>query len=167
MAWCFSTRASVATVLTTHPCVSRCLRVKYVLHHTDDLVTHPCEILWILCHTEMFLTYIRVSGGSKGGLGGHATSPTPPPPPHHPHTLYRAYINCWGDPSLSHLWYTVWTQLHSLLDPPMRVTLSLPLSHTDYRKISNIRLAKSPNLDVSRLVVPNPMKPGVKSRMKM
>ena len=27
MAWCFSTRASVTTVLTTHPCVSRCLRV--------------------------------------------------------------------------------------------------------------------------------------------
>ena len=25
MAWCFSTRASVATVLTMHPCVSRCL----------------------------------------------------------------------------------------------------------------------------------------------
>ena len=28
MAWCFSTRASVARVLTTHPCISRCLRVK-------------------------------------------------------------------------------------------------------------------------------------------
>ena len=28
LAWCFSTRASVATVLTMHPCVSRCLRVK-------------------------------------------------------------------------------------------------------------------------------------------
>ena len=27
MAWCFSTRASVATVLTRHPCVSWCLRV--------------------------------------------------------------------------------------------------------------------------------------------
>ena len=27
MAWCFSTRASVSTVLTTHPCISRCLRV--------------------------------------------------------------------------------------------------------------------------------------------
>ena len=27
MVWCFSTRASVATVLTTHPCISRCLRV--------------------------------------------------------------------------------------------------------------------------------------------
>ena len=26
--WCFITRASVATVLNTHPCVSRCLRVK-------------------------------------------------------------------------------------------------------------------------------------------
>ena len=40
-----------------------------------------------------------------------------------------------------------------------------------YRKISNIRRTESPNLDVSRLVVelssPNPMKPGVKSRMKM
>ena len=29
MAWCFSTRASVATVLNTYPCVSRCLRVNY------------------------------------------------------------------------------------------------------------------------------------------
>ena len=41
----------------------------------------------------------------------------------------------------------------------------------DYRKISNIRRTKSPNLTVSRLVLqlslPNPMKPGVKSRMKM
>ena len=33
MAWCFSTRASVTTVLTTHPCVSRCLRVKQCFHH--------------------------------------------------------------------------------------------------------------------------------------
>ena len=40
-----------------------------------------------------------------------------------------------------------------------------------YRKISNIRRTKSPNLNASRLVLqfslPNPMKPGVKSRMKM
>ena len=40
-----------------------------------------------------------------------------------------------------------------------------------YRKISNISCSKSPNLYVSRLVVqlssPSPMKPGVKSRMKM
>ena len=41
----------------------------------------------------------------------------------------------------------------------------------EYRKISNIRRKKSPNLNVFRLVMqlslPNPMKPVVKSRMKM
>ena len=40
-----------------------------------------------------------------------------------------------------------------------------------YRKISNIRCTELPNLNVSRLVLQlsllNPMKPGVKSRMKM
>ena len=40
-----------------------------------------------------------------------------------------------------------------------------------YRKVSNIRRTKSPNLTASRLVLqlslPNPKKPGVKSRMKM
>ena len=40
-----------------------------------------------------------------------------------------------------------------------------------YRKVSNISRTKSPNLNVSSLVMqlslPNPMKPGVKSRMKM
>ena len=43
--------------------------------------------------------------------------------------------------------------------------------HSRYRKISNIRCTKSPNLNVSRLVLqlplPNPMKLGFKSRMKM
>ena len=42
---------------------------------------------------------------------------------------------------------------------------------TEYRKISNIRCTKSPNLNVSRLFLqlslPNSMKPGVKSSMKM
>ena len=33
MTWCFSTRASVAAVLTTHPCVSRCLRVNRFFYH--------------------------------------------------------------------------------------------------------------------------------------
>ena len=40
-----------------------------------------------------------------------------------------------------------------------------------YRKVSNIRSTKSQNLNDSRLVlkscVANPLKPGVKSRMKM
>ena len=39
MAWCFSTRASVATVLTTHPCVSRCLRVKLTPSHHPTLTS--------------------------------------------------------------------------------------------------------------------------------
>ena len=39
MTWCFSTRASVATVLTMHPCVSQCLGVK------SDL------ILSLRCHS--------------------------------------------------------------------------------------------------------------------
>ena len=41
----------------------------------------------------------------------------------------------------------------------------------DYRQLYNVRRTKSQNLNVSRLVlqfpVPNPLKPGVKSRMKM
>ena len=41
----------------------------------------------------------------------------------------------------------------------------------NYRKFSNIRRTKSPNLNVPRIVLklslPNPMKSGVKSRMKM
>ena len=49
----------------------------------------------------------------------------------------------------------------------------VPISagHQYYRKISNLRRTESPNLNVSCLVLqlplPNPMKPGVQSRMKM
>ena len=43
--------------------------------------------------------------------------------------------------------------------------------HTLYRKVSNIRRTKSQNLNASRLILqlplPNPLKPGVKLRMKM
>ena len=49
--------------------------------------------------------------------------------------------------------------------------LDLYQEYLTYRKISNIRRNKSSNLNASPLVVqlslPNPMKPGVKSRMKM
>ena len=41
----------------------------------------------------------------------------------------------------------------------------------DYRQFSNIRCTQSQNINVSRLVLqlssPNPLKPGVKLRMKM
>ena len=48
MAWCFSTRVSVATVLTTHPCVSRCLRVKKLLDDQD-----PRHNMASLGHNEL------------------------------------------------------------------------------------------------------------------
>ena len=51
------------------------------------------------------------------------------------------------------------------------VKLLQTCNNLDYSTISNIRCTQSPNLNVSRLVLqlflPNPMKPGVKSRMKM
>ena len=65
MAWCFSTRASVATVLTTHPCVSRCSGVKVSWSH---FMSFCCLYLWqafIFCHqsyseTVLVLYYISL-----------------------------------------------------------------------------------------------------------
>ena len=48
MAWCFSTRASIATVLSANPCVSRCLRVKPVVR---DLSTYM-HCGWSLCNNH-------------------------------------------------------------------------------------------------------------------
>ena len=46
-----------------------------------------------------------------------------------------------------------------------------PVNIKDYRKVSNIRRTKSQNSNASRLILefslPNPLKPGVKLRMKM
>ena len=50
MAWCFSTRASVATVLTTHPCVSRCLRVKARF----ELFLWDCNLMWCLITAVLY-----------------------------------------------------------------------------------------------------------------
>ena len=52
MAWCFSTRASVATVLTTHPCVSWCLsNVKGLAKQADDAMEFsPMLIAVCICH---------------------------------------------------------------------------------------------------------------------
>ena len=50
MAWCFSTRASVATVLITHPCVSRCLRVNGLVPNRWQAITwtnHNLAHRWI------------------------------------------------------------------------------------------------------------------------
>ena len=61
-----------------------------------------------------------------------------------------------------------WRWTHSNLE-----TCDIPVIETwnTYHKISNIKHTKYPNLNASRLILqmslPNPMKPGVKSRMKM
>ena len=64
-------------------------------------------------------------------------------------------------------------QLESELNLKRTEAASLKEQVSDpyYRQISNIRHTKSPNLNVFRLVLqlslPNPLKPGVQSRMKM
>ena len=78
MAWCFSIRASVAMVLTTHPCVSRCLRVnnyippklwcKYLTHPPLDKMAAISQtifsdafswiksfVFWLKFHWSLFL----------------------------------------------------------------------------------------------------------------
>ena len=63
---------------------------------------------------------------------------------------FQLQLRSWPQP-----WFQVWSTFYLCT----------------YRKISNIRCTKSPNLIVSRLVLqlslPNPMKPGVKSRLKI
>ena len=48
---------------------------------------------------------------------------------------------------------------------------TINIHSVDYRQFSNIRRTQSQNINVSRLVLqlslPNPLKPGVKLRMKM
>ena len=65
----------------------------------------------------------------------------------------------------------LWTQRAFWKNNPTKSPMVWNARNTIYRKISNIRCAKSPNLNVSRpvlqLSLPDPMKPGVESRMKM
>ena len=53
----------------------------------------------------------------------------------------------------------------------LRQEESYYINYSQYRQFSNIRRTQSPNINVSRLVLqlslPNPLKPGVKLRMKM
>ena len=61
MAWCFSTRASAATVLSTHPCVSSCLWVIVVrLRHLAS---------------EILVTIFSVMMTSSNGNIFHVTGP--------------------------------------------------------------------------------------------
>ena len=60
---------------------------------------------------------------------------------------------------------------HWMISPAFPVMLPLCESHRSYRQVSNIRCTKSQHLKCSstvlRLSLPNPLKPDVKSRMKM
>ena len=62
MTWCFSTRASVATGMSMHPCIFSCLWLKtyvfkktnekfWILQHLKSWVTIP-SALWCLLHSS-------------------------------------------------------------------------------------------------------------------
>ena len=76
----------------------------------------------------------------------------------------------WFSKSNRNIMFT-FDRCHSSLAEVVPVKYECDWEYREYRKISNTRRTKSPNLIVSRLVLqlslPNPMKPGVKSRMKM
>ena len=83
MAWCFSTRASVATVLTTHPCTSRCLRVNLhtPLRHVCNIKYHSALSLYCFLYTNnsqktphsshMRVRYVVYFGEFKAGATSH------------------------------------------------------------------------------------------------
>ena len=94
MAWCFSTRASVATVLTTHPSVSWCLRVRDMQHEFSCHVyqqAHKVSRRFLKPHIS-----IRVSFQFKDHLSRYS----------HPHNKYgyqKIYHDIMG-PHLSTLY---------------------------------------------------------------
>ena len=97
MAWCFSTRTSVATVLTTHPCVSRCLGDKGVnlelIVLTDFMITSremfSCECQRTNCW--------QVKIGSVNDLVHPGTKTLPEP------MLAQISIAIWRDNLLKHI----------------------------------------------------------------
>ena len=66
---------------------------------------------------------------------------------------------------------TIYRKMHHMIPHGLFIKRCTLEYERNYHKISNIRCTESPSLNVSRLVLqlplPNPMKPGVQSRMKM
>ena len=95
--------------------------------------------------------------------------------------LYRGYESFQGWPKMATILRTAFSSAFCFLQNCVHFILCCPcdqpfgaetgIFRENYRKISNIRRTKSPNLNVSRhilqLSLPNPMKLGVKLRMKM
>ena len=58
MAWCFSTRTSVATVLIMHPCISWCLRVKETIHPLQILTDQHVLIYIPILMSQWWTQYL-------------------------------------------------------------------------------------------------------------
>ena len=65
MAWCFSTRASVATVLITHQCVSRCLRDKR-WHYISFALKQPILAIMMTMLTSLIERFLGPTWGPSG-----------------------------------------------------------------------------------------------------
>ena len=67
--------------------------------------------------------------------------------------------------------YILWVSMYPVIRKKYNVQVLHWVSQHVYRKVSNTRRAKSQNIIASRLILqlslPNPLKPGVKLRMKM
>ena len=81
MAWCFSTRASVITVLTKPPCVSRCLTVReFVIYHNDVInsifwqTAMVTDVIGIMIGTEAETETEAVPTGLGSGIGQSAVN---------------------------------------------------------------------------------------------
>ena len=86
------------------------------------------------------------------------------------HTLFFVWVGLFGSANCVALPHTA-DIIRWCITFEVKVQCNMHTADPKYHKISNIRRTKSPNLNVSRpvlqLSLPNPMKPGLKSRMKM
>ena len=63
MAWCFSTRASVATALTTHPRVSRCLGVNSSISLSVEVLEAHSYLTGVTTASYTVLTLLKYNHG--------------------------------------------------------------------------------------------------------
>ena len=161
MTWWFSTRASVAVVLIIHTCISKCIWVNclfYVLNYLE-------ETFKIYLHLSSFLytKLMQVVDILPHGI-----------------LLDSQYHGCWWPGNVRNQAIS-----SHVIDRPSSFRIFFPqhqnvehikaerhiYASVNYHKISNISCTKSHNLNDSHLALqlslPNPLKPGVKSRMKM
>ena len=133
MTWYFSTRASLATVLRTHPCVSSCLWVKHldpdecfsqwprmkqnVLTTSEELSTHRQILSCFFSVTSVYSTYTNNKSVAR------VTMPWPRIPAQNGIIIIRYPANdtlCWNKDALSaafNHWRAIFSQCMSLSKP--------------------------------------------------